>query len=67
VWWLGVAAGVGLGARLTRTFQDYVLRLVVQKFGMQIFNDGLRQTLRLSFQVLRGALIQGGGNVPNIP
>ncbi|NUM78932.1 ABC transporter ATP-binding protein, partial [candidate division KSB1 bacterium] len=23
---------------------------VVQKFGMQIFNDGLRQTLRLSFQ-----------------
>ena len=26
------------------------MRLVVQKFGMQIFNDGLRQTLRLPYQ-----------------
>src|SRR5690606_12535563 len=25
-------------------------RLAVQRFGMQIFNDGLKQTLRLSFQ-----------------
>ena len=48
--WLLVAAGIALGARLARTIQDYVLAMVVQKFGMQIFNDGLRQTLRLSFQ-----------------
>ena len=48
--WLLVAAGIALAARLARTFQDYVLAMVVQKFGMQIFNDGLRQTLRLSFQ-----------------
>ena len=32
------------------TFKDYVMRMVVQKFGMQIFNDGLRQTLRLPYQ-----------------
>jgi len=50
VWWLLIAAAVALAARLARTFQDYVLTLVVQKFGMQVFNDGLRQTLRLSFQ-----------------
>ena len=50
VWWLFVAAAVALAARLAKAFQDYVLALVVQKFGMQIFNDGLRQTLRLSFQ-----------------
>ncbi|HYP26904.1 MAG TPA: ABC transporter ATP-binding protein [Blastocatellia bacterium] len=50
VWWLLVATAVALAARLARTFQDYVLTLVVQKFGMQVFNDGLRQTLRLSFQ-----------------
>jgi ATP-binding cassette, subfamily B, bacterial len=50
LWWLLVAAGVAMGARLARTFQDYVLTLVVQKFGMQVFNEGLRQTLRLSFQ-----------------
>lgn len=48
--WLLIAIGVAMGARLAKTFQDYVLRLVVQKFGMQIFNDGLKQTLRLSYQ-----------------
>ncbi len=47
--WLAIAVGVALLARLARTFQEYVMRLAVQKFGMQIFNDGLRQTLRLSF------------------
>jgi len=50
LWWLGIAVGVAMAARLAKTFQDYVLRLVVQKFGMQIFNDGLKQTLRLSYQ-----------------
>ena len=48
--WLLVAAGIALAARLARSFQDYVLAMVVQRFGMQIFNDGLRHTLRLSFQ-----------------
>ena len=48
--WLLVAAAIALLARLAKTFQDYVLAMVVQKFGMQIFNDGLRQTFRLSFQ-----------------
>jgi len=50
LWWLLLAAAVALAARFAKTFQDYVLTLVVQKFGMQVFNDGLRQTLRLSFQ-----------------
>jgi ATP-binding cassette subfamily B protein len=48
--WLAIAVGVAIAARIARAFQDYVTRLAVQKFGMQIFNDGLRQTLRLSFQ-----------------
>ncbi len=50
LFWLFVALAVALLARLARTFQEYVMRLAVQRFGMQIFNDGLRQTLRLSFQ-----------------
>ncbi|HEU0111699.1 MAG TPA: ABC transporter ATP-binding protein [Flavisolibacter sp.] len=50
LWWLGVAIGVALLARITKSFQEYFTRLAVQKFGMQIFNDGLKQTLRLSFQ-----------------
>ena len=52
--WLGIAVIIALLARLAKTFQDYVMRLVVQKFGMQIFNDGLKQTLRLSFEEFEG-------------
>jgi ATP-binding cassette, subfamily B, bacterial len=48
--WLAVAVGVALLARAARAFQEYVTRMVVQKFGMQVFNDGLKHTLRLSFQ-----------------
>jgi ATP-binding cassette subfamily B protein len=47
--WLAIAIAVAMVARLTKTFQDYVLKLTVQKFGMRIFNDGLKQTLRLSY------------------
>ena len=50
LYWLGIAVAVALAARIARAFQEYVTRLAVQRFGMQIFNDGLRQTLRLSFQ-----------------
>ncbi len=50
LYWLGVAILVALLARVAKSFQEYFTRLVVQKFGMQIFNDGLKQTLRLSFQ-----------------
>lgn len=50
LYWLGIAVAVALAARLAKAFQEYFTRLAVQKFGMQIFNDGLKQTLRLSFQ-----------------
>src|SRR5690606_23548241 len=50
LYWLGLAVGIAILARLARAFQEYMMRLAVQKFGMQIFNDGLKQTLRLSFQ-----------------
>jgi ATP-binding cassette subfamily B protein len=50
LFWLSIAIGIALVARLAMTFKDYVMRMVVQKFGMQIFNDGLRQTLRLPYQ-----------------
>jgi len=48
--WLFIALGIALLARLARSFQEYIMRLAVQRFGMQIFNDGLKQTLRLSFR-----------------
>ena len=45
LFWLGIAIAIALVARLALTFKDYVMRMVVQKFGMQIFNDGLRQRI----------------------
>lgn len=48
--WLLIAIGIATLARIGKAFQEYTTRLVVARFGKQIFNDGLRQTLRLSFQ-----------------
>ncbi len=50
MFWLGLAITIALLARGSKSFQEYFTRLVVQRFGLQIFNDGLKQTLRLSFQ-----------------
>ena len=47
--WLTIAIGVALMARLSKAFQDYFTGLSVQRLGRQVFDDGLRQTLRLSF------------------
>lgn len=47
---LALAVGIALAAKLFTSFKEYYTRMIVQKFGMQIFNDGLRQTLRLPFQ-----------------
>jgi ATP-binding cassette subfamily B protein len=54
LFWLLVATGIALLARLSKAIQEYLMRLVVQRFGMQIFNDGLKRTLRLSFQEFEG-------------
>jgi len=50
LFWLGVAIVVALAGRLAKAFQDYTTKKAVAAFGMQIFNDGLKQTLRLNFQ-----------------
>ncbi|MBC7937218.1 MAG: ABC transporter ATP-binding protein [Rhizobacter sp.] len=47
---LALAVGVAIASKLAKAFQDYVLRLVVQKFGKAVFDDGLKQTLRLNYQ-----------------
>src|SRR5690606_10465550 len=47
---LALAVLVAVLSRLARAFQEYVTRLGVQRFGTQIFNDGLRQTMRLRYQ-----------------
>lgn len=45
-----IAIGIALAAQFFTALKVYFLRMVVQRFGMDIFNQGLRQTLRLPFQ-----------------
>ncbi|MES2383277.1 MAG: ABC transporter ATP-binding protein [Pseudomonadota bacterium] len=47
---LGLAVCVAVLSRLAKALQEYVTRLIVQKLGTQIFNDGLRQVMRLRYQ-----------------
>ncbi len=49
LYWLGIAVAIGLGGRVAQALTDYVTRLVVQKFGLAVFDEGLRQTLRLPY------------------
>jgi len=46
---LALAVGIALLARLARAFYEFVTRLVVQKFGLSVFDEGLRHTLRLPY------------------
>jgi len=46
---LALAVAVAVLSRLAKSLQEYVTRLVVQKLGTAIFNDGLKQTLRLKY------------------
>ena len=48
--WLIVAVSIAIVAKLVKSVQEYFTRKTVAQFGMNIFNDGLKQTLRLSFQ-----------------
>lgn len=47
---LGLAIIVATASKLAKISQDYVLTYVVQRFGRNVFDDGLKQTLRLSYQ-----------------
>ena len=48
--WLVIAFAIATAARVAKAGQDYLLRLVVQKFGLEVFDTGLKHTLRLSYQ-----------------
>ena len=50
LFWLIVAVAIALLARLFKALQEYLSRMAVARFGMNVFNDGLKQTLRLSFE-----------------
>ncbi|CAF3772509.1 unnamed protein product [Rotaria socialis] len=37
-------------SRIAKAFQDYVVNVIIQKFGASIFTDGLKHSMRLPFQ-----------------
>ena len=42
--------GVAMVSRIAKNFQDYVVNVVIQKFGARLYTDGLRHALRLPYQ-----------------
>ena len=42
--------GVAMVSRIAKSFQDYVVNVVVQKFGAKVFTDGLQHSMRLPYQ-----------------
>lgn len=50
IYWLIIALLIAFASKLCKAIQEFTTRKVVARFGMSIFNDGLKQTLRLSFQ-----------------
>lgn len=42
--------GVAMVSRIAKAFQDYLVNVVIQKFGASLYTDGLRHALRLPFQ-----------------
>ncbi|HLP27945.1 MAG TPA: ABC transporter ATP-binding protein [Candidatus Didemnitutus sp.] len=47
---LGLAVGAAFMSRTAKNFQDYFVNYIVQKVGAAIYSDGLRHSLRLSYQ-----------------
>jgi ATP-binding cassette subfamily B protein len=42
--------GTAMVSRIAKAFQDYVVNVIVQKFGAKIFTDGLQHSMRLPYQ-----------------
>lgn len=43
------AIGVAMVSRIAKAFQDYTQNLIIQKFGADVYTDGLKHALRLPF------------------
>ena len=41
--------GAAMVSRIAKAFQDYVVNVIIQKFGAKLYTDGLRHALRLPF------------------
>lgn len=41
---------VAMISRIAKNFQDYVLNVIIQKFGARVFTDGLQHAMKLPYQ-----------------
>lgn len=48
--YVGLIMGAAMVSRIAKNFQDYVVNVVIQKYGAQLYTDGLRHALRLPYQ-----------------
>jgi ATP-binding cassette subfamily B protein len=48
---LGAAVGVAFVSRVAKNFQDYVINVITQRLGVEMYTDGLKHSLKLPFQV----------------
>lgn len=42
--------GVAMVSRIAKAFQDYTMNLVIQRFGADVYTDGLKHSLQLPYQ-----------------
>lgn len=47
---LGLIIAVAMVSRIAKAFQDYTVNVIIQKFGANLYTDGLRHALRLPYQ-----------------
>lgn len=47
---LGLLVGTAMISRIAKAFQDYTTNVVIQKFGADLYTDGLKHAMRLPFQ-----------------
>src|SRR5688572_21298794 len=48
---LGAAVGVAFVSRVAKNFQDYVISVITQRLGAQLYADGIRHSLELPYSV----------------
>jgi ATP-binding cassette subfamily B protein len=50
LFYLLLLVGTAMVSRIAKAFQDYMVNVIVQKFGAKIFTDGLKHSMRLPYQ-----------------
>ncbi|PUZ29124.1 ABC transporter ATP-binding protein [Chitinophaga parva] len=50
MWLLLAAVGVAMVSRIAKAFQDYFVNVIIQRFGAQVYTDGIKHSLRLPYQ-----------------